>query len=226
MLHRNMISLQSPLDRDPGRLKSIESLRGSRRQARISPYQETGPGAVADTQRDHGLTKGRLAREGPLLAKHLDPPSLTTTRAIVSQRRSLLSSHRVIVSLQHVEQQAEERMFVAVDCWPVPPGKEEQFRRAWRRGTERIRVRYGSVGSGLHCDADGRFVGYAEWPDEVTWRAAFDKKMVYDDPETRAAFVDAVAEVPADADPIFTMTVTDDLLMWAQVSDAECPAYG
>ena len=52
-----------------------------------------------------------------------------------------------------------------------------------------------------------------EWPDEATWRAAFDQKMVYDEPETRAAFVDAIAEVPPDADPIFTMTVTDDLLL-------------
>jgi len=37
--------------------------------------------------------------------------------------------------------------------------------------------------------------------------------MTYDDPATRAAFVDAIAETPADADPIFTMTVTDDLLL-------------
>jgi hypothetical protein len=37
--------------------------------------------------------------------------------------------------------------------------------------------------------------------------------MVYDDPETRAAFVDAIAEVPPDADPIFTMTVIDDRLL-------------
>ena len=106
-------------------------------------------------------------------------------------------------------------MFVAVYWWRVHPGKEEQFRAAWRRGTELIRARYGSYGSRLHRDADGRFVGYAEWPDEATWRAAFDRKMVYDDPATRAAFVDAIAEVPADADPIFTMTVTDDLLLRA-----------
>jgi hypothetical protein len=46
----------------------------------------------------------------------------------------------------------------------------------------------------------------------MTWQKAFAAKMVYDDPETRAAFVDAVAEVPVDAEPIFTMTVTDDLL--------------
>ena len=54
---------------------------------------------------------------------------------------------------------------------------------------------------------------YAEWPDEATWRAAFDQKMVYDEPGTRAAFVDAIAEVPSDAEPIFTMTVVDDLLV-------------
>src|SRR5437762_11998709 len=82
-------------------------------------------------------------------------------------------------------------MFVAVYWWRVHRGKEEQFRRAWRRGTQLIQERYGSYGSRLHRDADGRFVGYAEWPDEATWRAAFNKKMVYDDPETRAAFVDA-----------------------------------
>lgn len=50
----------------------------------------------------------------------------------------------------------------------------------------------------------------AEWPDEATWAHAFDNKMVYDEPETRAAFVDAVAE--AAAEPLLTMTVTDDML--------------
>lgn len=113
-------------------------------------------------------------------------------------------------------------MFVAVYWWRVHPGKEAQFRKAWRRGTELIRQRYGSYGSRLHRDGDGRFVGYAEWPDEATWRAAFDCKMVYDDPATRAAFLDAVAEVPADADPIFTMTVTDDLLLRSSGGPSDC----
>ena len=103
-------------------------------------------------------------------------------------------------------------MFVAVYWWRVHPGKEEQFRKAWHRGTELITRIYGSFGSRLHRDRDGRFVGYAEWPDEATWRAAFDRKRVYDEPETRAAFVDAIAETPSDAEPIFTMTVIDDLL--------------
>ena len=104
-------------------------------------------------------------------------------------------------------------MFVAVYWWRVHPGKEEQFCKAWHRGTELITQIYGSYGSRLHRDRDGRFVGYAEWPDEVTWRAAFDLRMAYDEPETRAAFLDAVAETPIDADPIFTMTVVDDLLI-------------
>ena len=103
-------------------------------------------------------------------------------------------------------------MFVAVYWWRVHPGKEEQFRKAWRRGTELITERYGSYGSRLHRDRDGRFVGYAEWPDELTWQKAFAAKMVYDDPETRSAFVDAIAEAPTSDEPIFTMTVTDDLL--------------
>ena len=103
-------------------------------------------------------------------------------------------------------------MFVAVYWWRVHPGKEAQFREAWRRGTEAITRAYGSYGSRLHQDLDGRFVGYAEWPDEETWRKAFEAKMVYDDAEARAMFVDAVSETPPGNAPVFTMNVTDDLL--------------
>ena len=101
-------------------------------------------------------------------------------------------------------------MFVAAYRWKVHPGKEEQFRAAWRRGTELIRALYGSLGSRLHRDEEGRFVGVAEWPDRATWQRAFDAKMVYDDSATRAAFVDAVAD--AAGEPLLLMDVTDDLL--------------
>ena len=101
-------------------------------------------------------------------------------------------------------------MFVAAYWWKVHPGKEEQFRAAWRRGTELIREIYGSYGSRLHVDGEGRFIGVAEWPDRATWQRAFDAKMVYDDPATRAAFVDAVADTAAE--PLLLMEVTDDLL--------------
>lgn len=105
-------------------------------------------------------------------------------------------------------------MFIAGYWWQIDPAKEEQFRAAWRRGTELIRDKYGSLGSRLHVEemADGtrRFVGIAEWPDRATWQKAFDAKMVYDEPETRAAFVDAIAG--ASEGPIFLLEVTDDLL--------------
>jgi len=101
-------------------------------------------------------------------------------------------------------------VFVAAYWWRVKPGKEEQFRQAWRRGTLLIRQRYGSLGSRLHREADGRFIGVAEWPDKLTWQRAFDAKMVYDDPETRAAFVDALEDWAEE--PLLLMEVTDDLL--------------
>ncbi|HEY0621730.1 antibiotic biosynthesis monooxygenase family protein [Sphingomonas sp.] len=101
-------------------------------------------------------------------------------------------------------------MFVAAYWWKVHPGKEEQFRAAWRRGTALIQAKYGSLGSRLHRDDQGRFIGVAEWPDRSTWQAAFDAKMVYDDPETRAAFIDAIADTAHG--PLLLMEVTDDLL--------------
>lgn len=105
-------------------------------------------------------------------------------------------------------------MFVAAYWWDVHPGKEEQFRAAWRRGTELIQEIYGSLSSRLHREEreDGRirFIGVAEWPDRATWQRAFDAKMVYDDPATRSAFVDAISGW-AEA-PLLLMEVTDDLL--------------
>lgn len=110
-------------------------------------------------------------------------------------------------------------MFVAAYWWKVHPGKEAQFRAAWCRGTELIAEKYGSLGSRLHWEeleegsdgGEGRFIGVAEWPDRATWQAAYDAKMAYDEPETRAAFVDAVRDT-AD-EPLLLMEVTDDLLV-------------
>jgi heme-degrading monooxygenase HmoA len=103
-------------------------------------------------------------------------------------------------------------MFVAVYCWRVKPGKEDQFREAWRRGTREIARIYGGLGSRLHRERDGRFVGVAEWPDHATWKRAFDARMVYDDREARALFVDALAEGTGAVEPLLLMDVTDDLL--------------
>ncbi len=103
-------------------------------------------------------------------------------------------------------------MYVAVYAWRVKPGHEARFREAWRRGTARITEIYGSFGSRLHRAEDGRFIGYAEWPDEATWKTAFDAKMVYDDPEARAMFIEALEEDSLPGELIAAMQVTDDLL--------------
>lgn len=100
--------------------------------------------------------------------------------------------------------------FVAAYWWKVRPGCEQQFREAWRRGTELIQQKYGSKGSRLHLDDQGRFIGVADWPDRATWQKAYDAKMVYDDAEVRAAFVDALADWGEE--PLLLMEVTDDLL--------------
>jgi heme-degrading monooxygenase HmoA len=105
-------------------------------------------------------------------------------------------------------------MFVAAYWWDVHPGKEDQFRAAWRRGTALIRAKYGSLGSRLHReqrdDPTIRFIGVAEWPDRATWQRAFDARMVYDEPETRRAFVEAISGWAEE--PLLLMEVTDDLL--------------
>jgi heme-degrading monooxygenase HmoA len=103
-------------------------------------------------------------------------------------------------------------MFIVVYWWRVKPGREEQFREGWRRGTAAITRTYGSLGSRLCRTEDGRFVGVAEWPDRDTWRKAFDAKMVYDDPEAREMFLDAIDGGPGGRAPAFSMEVLDDLL--------------
>ena len=103
-------------------------------------------------------------------------------------------------------------MFVAVYWWRVKPGRRTSSAKPGAAETEAITALYGSHGSRLHRERDGRFVAYAEWPDEESWQRAFDARMVYDDPPVRAMFVDAIAETPPGNLPVFTMTVTDDLL--------------
>jgi hypothetical protein len=98
-------------------------------------------------------------------------------------------------------------VFLAIYEWRAKPGKEAQFREAWRRGTAAIVRKYASYGSRLCQTADGRFVGVAEWPDEASWRAAMAEGMAYDDDEARAMLSDATLDGGA---PILAMPVLDD----------------
>jgi heme-degrading monooxygenase HmoA len=102
-------------------------------------------------------------------------------------------------------------MFVVMYWWQVKPGKDAQFREGWRRATEAIVKRYGSYGSRLHRAADGHFIAYAMWPSEAAWQNFFDDKTPAD-PEASALVRDAVAEQAPGGEPVFKLTVTDDLL--------------
>ena len=100
-------------------------------------------------------------------------------------------------------------MFLVLYKWHVKRGMEEQFREAWRRGTRAITRRYGSYGSRLCRDAEGAFVGAAEWPSEDVWREAMAKGMEHDDVEAHQMFEDATLDGGA---PVLTLTILDDLL--------------
>jgi len=68
-------------------------------------------------------------------------------------------------------------MFVVMFEFVVKPGFEDQFQTAWAKTTQGIYLFKGSLGSRLHRTTDNVFIAYAQWPDEQTYRKAFDIEM-------------------------------------------------
>ena len=101
-------------------------------------------------------------------------------------------------------------MFVAIYWWRLKPGKEDQFREGWRRGTKAIMAKHGGLGSRLHRAADGRMIAYAQWPDEQSW-SRFYYNGTPSDPEGFAMMSDAILE--SGGAPMFKLDVLDDLLV-------------
>jgi heme-degrading monooxygenase HmoA len=64
-------------------------------------------------------------------------------------------------------------VFVALYRWRIRPGREDDFRDAWRRMTELVRERCKSGGSALFRDGDGTFVAIARWESPDAWRRCF-----------------------------------------------------
>lgn len=60
-------------------------------------------------------------------------------------------------------------MFIAIDEFVVKEGQDSTFIRNWEIVTEAIFKFRGSLGSRLHKEADGKYVAYAQWPDEETF---------------------------------------------------------
>ncbi len=61
----------------------------------------------------------------------------------------------------------------------VKPGQEDEFVEAWTDLTRYIRANFGSRGSRLHDTGEGRYVGYAQWPDAQTHATAGDDSAEY-----------------------------------------------
>ena len=106
-------------------------------------------------------------------------------------------------------------MFIAVYRWKLKEGREQIFREGWRRRTEEIYRRCGSLGSRLHRAEDGTWVAYAQWPDRRTWEDAS---------RVTAADTDAVKLIRESVEmshPALLMEVADDLLR--REGDAAAP---
>jgi quinol monooxygenase YgiN len=97
-------------------------------------------------------------------------------------------------------------MFVVLYRWRLKRGREEAFREGWRRRTEEIYRRRGSLGSRLHESEDGTWMAYAQWPDRAAWEAA--QKVAALDGEAGRLMAESVEE---SLPPVF-MRVADDLL--------------
>lgn len=99
-------------------------------------------------------------------------------------------------------------MFVVVYWWRLKPGLEDQFRAGWVRTTKAIRQAYGSLGSRLHRESDGRYIAYAQWPSEAAWHEARAQRFITGDPGGLQLMQEAMEEMGI----LATMTMTDDLL--------------
>ena len=97
-------------------------------------------------------------------------------------------------------------MFIAVYRWKLKEGREHSFREGWRRRTEEIYRRCGSLGSRLHRAEDGTWVAYAQWPDRRAWEASQGSAAV--DAEASRMMRESI-EV---SHPPVLMEVVDDLL--------------
>jgi hypothetical protein len=85
-------------------------------------------------------------------------------------------------------------------------GLESQFVEAWTALTKHYLHHCGSLGSRLHQDQDGNWVGYAQWPSLAARDAAFAVNAL---PEQRALMAAAIAEQL----PGFQLTSIADFLV-------------
>lgn len=97
--------------------------------------------------------------------------------------------------------------FAVIYRWRLHPGKEQQFREAWERGTLLLMKKRGGLGSRLHKAEDGTWIAYAQWPSREAWERA--RALGSVDPEISRLMRDSEAE---EFPPILLAPIADHLL--------------
>jgi len=60
-------------------------------------------------------------------------------------------------------------MFTVIYMFKVKEDQAAVFEKAWKELTLLIYEFEGSMGSRLHKNSEGNYIGYAQWPDKSTW---------------------------------------------------------
>jgi heme-degrading monooxygenase HmoA len=106
-------------------------------------------------------------------------------------------------------------MFVVLYRWKLKEGEEQKFREGWRRRTEEIYQKCGSLGSRLHRVEDETWLAYAQWPDRRAWEAA--RRVAVTDTEAPAMMKESI-EVSY---PEMHLELADDLLKTCKFSETK-----
>lgn len=99
-------------------------------------------------------------------------------------------------------------MFTVIYSFKVKPGEEQDFEKAWRDLTVLIYKYEGSLGSRLHKQNEINYIGYAQWPDKITWVNS-GSKMPQMSKDIRKKMRESCEEI----ETLFELEVIDDLLI-------------
>lgn len=98
-------------------------------------------------------------------------------------------------------------MFIVIYFFQVKPTQEKIFEKAWHDLTQLIYEYEGSLGSRLHFQKESNYIGYAQWPDKITWENS-GKKLPEEANQIRKTMKEACKKI----ETVYEMEVVDDLL--------------
>ena len=97
--------------------------------------------------------------------------------------------------------------FTVIYSFKIIEGKEDDFISAWTELTKLIYKYEGSYGSRLHKVDNQLFIGYAQWPDEETWKLSGGKL-----PEVATEFRNQMRKSCSEIKTEYEMNLVQDLI--------------